>query len=214
MSDAVPMPEAVPEVDAGNASQTERAVENLDLYSTDSSYGRCLRCSNSSTGSFFIGRKVARLVDELGAVLSIADRTASCWWGCAGGDHAIEYLLGSCVGTTNAALRLAYLGYYDESITSARHVAERQIYYHCSESTRKRSPIGDRPMVIADEEIILHITFELESNKPDRLYPLRQIATGRSVHMVSIQVAYLKSMSPAPGLIQAESSTPQGSSWL
>ena len=80
-----------------------------------------------------MGVKAPRLVTELGTAMSVGERAATCCWGCAGGDHVIEHLLGACIGTTHAGLRLAYLGYYDEAISLARHVAERAnlLYLFC-----------------------------------------------------------------------------------
>jgi hypothetical protein len=57
-------------------------------------------------------------------MLSLLDRLASCAWGCRGGDHVIEYLLGRSVGDVRGALQLMRTGYYDESLGLCRNVGE------------------------------------------------------------------------------------------
>jgi hypothetical protein len=41
-----------------------------------------------------LGKKTPACVENLGTVLSLLDRAASCFWSCRGGDHIIEYLAG------------------------------------------------------------------------------------------------------------------------
>jgi hypothetical protein len=72
-----------------------------------------------------LGVKAPKLIVALGAVMSYAERFGACIWGCQGGDHAVEHLVGSCVATTNAGLRLAESGYYDEAISLSRQAGER-----------------------------------------------------------------------------------------
>lgn len=62
-----------------------------------------------------------------GDILSLLDRAASCWWGCSGpgSPHAVEYLIGGTSSAGSAAVSLAFRGYYDESITAVRGIAER-----------------------------------------------------------------------------------------
>jgi hypothetical protein len=66
------------------------------------------------------GQKAPQTWVGLGTSLALLDALSSCWWGCAGGDHAVEYLLGRVVGSVRAALRLARAGLYDEALNALR----------------------------------------------------------------------------------------------
>ena len=70
------------------------------------------------------GVKLPRCIEALGTVLSLLDRLASCWWGCRGGDHVEEYLLGRAVSNARGALGLLRLGFYDEALTIIRAIGE------------------------------------------------------------------------------------------
>ncbi len=70
------------------------------------------------------GVKAPKCLDALGTVLSLADRLASCWWGCRGGDHVEEYLVGRAVSNCRAALRLLRFGFYDEALSMIRSIGE------------------------------------------------------------------------------------------
>ncbi len=70
------------------------------------------------------GEKAPACYKALGTSLALLDCLASCWWGCAQGDHVAEYLVGRCVSSARAALRLGFLGFYDESLTLVRSVGE------------------------------------------------------------------------------------------
>ncbi|MFJ9768636.1 hypothetical protein ACIRUY_33040 [Streptomyces erythrochromogenes] len=72
-----------------------------------------------------LGEKPPRLYTTLGTILSLLDRTSSCYWGCQGGDHAIEYLTGGVCNSARAAIRLMHMGFYDEALTVSRSIAER-----------------------------------------------------------------------------------------
>jgi hypothetical protein len=61
---------------------------------------------------------------RLGTSLALLDALSSCHWGCRGGDHAVEYLLGRTVGSVRATLRLARAGLYDESLNALRTAGE------------------------------------------------------------------------------------------
>lgn len=74
--------------------------------------------------SLMLGEKSSKCLESLGTVLSLCDRLASCFWGCRGGDHDIEYLASRAVASTRAALRLGMIGYYDESLSLTRSVGE------------------------------------------------------------------------------------------
>ena len=71
-----------------------------------------------------LGEKAPACLEEIGTVLSLTDRMASCWWGCGGGDHLIEYLCGRVETNTRAALRLVRFGFYDESLLLSRSIGE------------------------------------------------------------------------------------------
>ena len=71
-----------------------------------------------------MGQKAPSCLEEIGTVLSLMDRMASCWWGCQGGDHQIEYLCGKVTSNARAALRLIRFGFYDESLIICRTMGE------------------------------------------------------------------------------------------
>jgi hypothetical protein len=71
-----------------------------------------------------MGRNAPACVQNLGTVLSLLDRAASCFWGCRGGDHVIEYLAGRVCSCSRASLRLLLLGFYDESLSLTRSIGE------------------------------------------------------------------------------------------
>jgi hypothetical protein len=61
---------------------------------------------------------------ELGTLLSLLDRVSSCWWGCNGGDHKAEYLVGRSCNCAMGAFMLARSGFYDESLSLTRSLGE------------------------------------------------------------------------------------------
>ncbi len=61
---------------------------------------------------------------KLGTVLSLADRFASCFWGCHGREHIIEALVGRTASSARAVLRLIEFGHYDEALALVRNLAE------------------------------------------------------------------------------------------
>jgi hypothetical protein len=60
----------------------------------------------------------------LGDVLSMLYEEASCFHGCAGGDHFFQRLTARVVTNSLSSLRLAILGYYDESLALTRNLGE------------------------------------------------------------------------------------------
>lgn len=83
------------------------------------------RCEELTERSLLtLGIRASQTYEALGAALSLLDRVASCFWGCAGGDHAIERLAGRAESNSCAALRLLRAGFYDESLGLARGVGE------------------------------------------------------------------------------------------
>jgi hypothetical protein len=71
-----------------------------------------------------LGIEVRETYDNLGTLLSLLDRFASCFWGCHGKEHVIEYLVGRSVSCARAALRLIEFGHYDEALALVRSIAE------------------------------------------------------------------------------------------
>src|SRR5262245_48629772 len=71
-----------------------------------------------------MGNRAPACFEQIGTVLSLLDRMASCWWACQGGDHIVEYLCGRVASTGRAALRLMRLGFYDESLVLSRGIGE------------------------------------------------------------------------------------------
>ena len=71
-----------------------------------------------------MGKAAPELREHLGTVLSLLYQMGTCSWGCAGGDHVVEYIVGRSCSTALAALSLMRQGYYDEALALARNVGE------------------------------------------------------------------------------------------
>ncbi len=71
-----------------------------------------------------LGKRAPKTYSQLGTVLSLLDRLGSCYWGCGGGDHAIEWLAARASSNSRGALRLMRAGFYDEALGLARSVGE------------------------------------------------------------------------------------------
>lgn len=71
-----------------------------------------------------MGEKAPLCYETLGMVLALIDCSASCYWGCSGGDHKLENLVGRSVNTAYAAMDLGKRGYYDQSYSQARALGE------------------------------------------------------------------------------------------
>jgi hypothetical protein len=71
-----------------------------------------------------LSKPVQQTYENLGTLLSVLDRMASCFWGCHGKEHVIEDLVGRAVGAGLAALRLIEFGHYDEAFALTRGIAE------------------------------------------------------------------------------------------
>lgn len=82
-------------------------------------------CSKK-TDAFFGkgGKKLPATMDALGNVLSMLYRSATCAWGCKGGDHQVEWLCGRLVNQSMSALRLIRCASYDEALMLIRGVGE------------------------------------------------------------------------------------------
>ena len=71
-------------------------------------------CSLTTKGNLpDLGEKAPRCYEVLGMTLALIDCAASCYWGCAGGDHRLEFLAGKAANSSYAAINLASRGYYD-----------------------------------------------------------------------------------------------------
>ena len=83
---------------------------------------RCLEATDEWLPN--AGEKAPQCLENLGTVLSFLDRLATCWWGCRGGDHIVEHLVGRAYSSARAALRLMRGGYYDEALSCVRSSGE------------------------------------------------------------------------------------------
>jgi hypothetical protein len=71
-----------------------------------------------------LGPKISVCLVDLGTLLSLLDRAASCFWGCHGGNHVAEQLACRVCSCARAALRLLLFGLYDESLSITRSIGE------------------------------------------------------------------------------------------
>ena len=69
-----------------------------------------------------MGVKAPECFSRLGTVLSLLYRLGSCWWGCRGDDHAVEYVIARAASSARGAMRLMRLGFYDEALALIRGV--------------------------------------------------------------------------------------------
>lgn len=82
-------------------------------------------CAELTDASFEkLGRQLPAGRRQLGTVLSLLYREATCSYGCAGGDHLVERLIGRTVSHALGSYRLIRHGYYDESLALTRGIAE------------------------------------------------------------------------------------------
>ena len=83
------------------------------------------KCCTATSGAIMeFGRNLPGLEQQLGSVLSLLERAACCWWGCAGGDHVAESLVGRVYGLACGSHRLMQAGRYDESLLLIRALGE------------------------------------------------------------------------------------------
>lgn len=71
-----------------------------------------------------LGKRLPQCYEALGMTLALLDCAAACWWGCAQGDHRLEYLLGRTANSAYAALSATRRGYYDQALSGARTLGE------------------------------------------------------------------------------------------
>lgn len=93
------------------------------LYSVLEFTAQCERASDEFLASES-SEGLIKTHEHLGTLLSLLDRASSCWWGCGGGDHAAEMLVGRCCSYGMSVFKLARSGFYDESVALTRVVGE------------------------------------------------------------------------------------------
>lgn len=71
-----------------------------------------------------MGEKAPGCYEMMGRCLGLLDAFSSCAWKCSEGDHILERLVGRANNCARGALRLAFMGFYDESLTLIRSVGE------------------------------------------------------------------------------------------
>lgn len=76
--------------------------------------------SESIKNNDSLGDGIPQTFKNLDECLQNVDAIASCFWGCAGGNHIIEHLLGRVGSFSLAALRLINMGHYDEAFSLIR----------------------------------------------------------------------------------------------
>lgn len=64
------------------------------------------------------------ILQELGTVLSLLNRMATCHLGFHGREHIFEYIAGRTASMCLASLRLINFGHYDEALSLIRSIAE------------------------------------------------------------------------------------------
>ena len=83
------------------------------------------RCAESFGGWISsAGVKAPETLENLGTALSLLDRLASCWWGCASQSHTHEHVVGRALSNARAVLTLMKSGFYDEALGLVRQLGE------------------------------------------------------------------------------------------
>jgi hypothetical protein len=70
------------------------------------------------------GKRLPETIEVAGTVLSMLYRLASCYYGCRGGDHRIEWLVGKFVNQAVSVHRLVRAAQYDEALMLIRGMDE------------------------------------------------------------------------------------------
>ncbi len=73
---------------------------------------------------YYSGEKHPKTIELLGVTISLLYRSACCFWGCKGGDHVKERLIGKAVNQAICAFKLYRYCYYDESLMITRGIGE------------------------------------------------------------------------------------------
>jgi hypothetical protein len=71
-----------------------------------------------------LGSRLPQCYEALGMTLALLDCAAACWWGCAQGDHRLEYLIGRTANSAYAAISATGRGYYDQALSGSRTLGE------------------------------------------------------------------------------------------
>jgi len=87
-----------------------------------------------------MGEKAPACFAKLGTLPSRLYRVGCCAWGCRGGDHTVEYIVGRAVTSSLSAVRLMRFGYYDAAIGLVRNITEiaNLLYLFDSDATALR----------------------------------------------------------------------------
>lgn len=93
---------------------------------------KSLHLCSKSTDEFSksSGEKLPATVDKLGTLLSILYRVSCCVWGCHGGDHQFEWLIGRVTNQAMAANNLIRSAFYDEALMLTRGIGEIANLFH------------------------------------------------------------------------------------
>ncbi len=107
-----------------NNPQDENVPEGVDFLHGVIRF--CSECERLTDKYLFTAKEQGSIQTHhyLGTVISLLDRASSCFWGCKGGDHKIEYIIGRCCNYGIGAFKLARAGFYDESVALARTIGE------------------------------------------------------------------------------------------
>ena len=81
-------------------------------------------CTLTDEFSHSAGEKLPATIKNLGSTLSVFYRISCCAWGCADGDHQVEWLVGRISNQSLAAIKLIRSAYYDETLVLIRGVGE------------------------------------------------------------------------------------------
>lgn len=122
------------------------------------------------------GKRLPECYRALGTLSSLADRMASCWWGCAKDDHVAQYLVGRALHATRASLVLARSGFYDEALLLARSVGEignlmflftahRAAYDEWRRLDGKERWAKFRPKKVRDKLLVLQVPTPLDEQR-------------------------------------------------
>lgn len=100
-----------------------RVPEGLAFFDAlDKAAGR----AGASTDAYLesAGTKAPLAKRDLGTLLASLYQAATCAWGCSGGDHQVEWLVGRVVNLAQGAYRLMNAALYDESLSLTRSIGE------------------------------------------------------------------------------------------
>lgn len=79
---------------------------------------------NNSLVEAKLGDKHPKTLGRIGLLLDYVYKISTCFWGCDGGDHIKERLLGKVVNNSMGCIALYKAGYYDEALNLIRSIGE------------------------------------------------------------------------------------------